>query len=399
MAKRKKKTTSKWDPMAHITGKIIEGLEKGVGPWTRPWTVKNVGYTFGLRNVCDGSRAFNPFTGGGRSYNGINTWTLAIHSQVFGYTDPRYCTFKQLDKKGWKIKEGQRTKNGGPGPADVFFWHVKDHTKEDEATGEVKTWKTFNVIVYRVWNFDQLEGPEPWESIEEVTAPEPAEPVVPEEGMSQEEAEARAQYALALSVVEAWASTEVPINHGGDRAYYSPPGDYIQMPPFEQFVEKAQASGESVEDKLRDWLEALAFYLGTSFHEIVHSTGHKSREEREFGGRFGNEAYAFEELIAEIGAASLLAATGVVSTGEVREDHVAYIKSWIKVLKNDHKAIFTAESQAKKAVARILDHAQDAGVLPPPSNNEKPKPKRKRKAKAKTKPKGKGKGKTKSKAA
>ena len=393
MAKRKKKTTSKWDPMAHITGKIIEGLEQGVGPWTRPWTVKNVGYTFGLRNVCDGSRAFNPFTGGGRSYNGINTWTLAIHSQVFGYTDPRYCTFKQLVKKGWKIKEGQSTKDGGPGPADVFFWLIKDFTKEDEETGEVKTYKSFTIRVYKVWNFDQLEGPEPWESTEEVTAPEPAEPVVPEEGMSQEEAEARAQYALALSVVEAW-KTEVPINDGGDRAYYSPPGDYIQMPTFEQFAERAESNKETVRD-------ALIYWLGTALHEMVHSTGHKSREERDFSGRFGNEAYAFEELIAEIGAASLLAATGVVSTGEVREDHVAYIKSWIKVLKNDHKAIFTAESQSKKAVARILDHAQDAGVLPPPSNNEKPK--RKRKAKAKTKPKGKGKGKgkgkTKSKAA
>lgn len=214
--------------------------------------------------------------------------------------------------------------------------------------------------------------------------------------MSQEEAEARAMYALALEVVDAW-KTEVPIKDGGDRAYYSPHGDFIQMPTFEQFLEKAQASGESVKDKLRDWLEALAFYLGTTFHEMVHSTGHKSREERDFSGRFGNEAYAFEELIAEIGAASLLAATGVVSTGEVREDHVAYIKSWIKVLENDHKAIFTAESQSKKAVTRILDHAQDAGVLPSPGDEEKPKPKAKRKSKAK--PKGKGKGKAKSKAA
>ena len=393
MAKRKKKTTSKWDPMAHITGKIIEGLEQGVGPWTRPWTVKNVGYTFGLRNVCDGSRAFNPFTGGGRSYNGINNWTLSIHSQVHGFTDPRYCTHNQISKKEWKIKEGQSGWEGGPGPADVFFWlPPKEYTKVNEETGETETFMSrWNLRVYKVWNFDQLEGPEPWESTEEVTAPEPAEPVVPEEGMSQEEAEARAQYALALSVVEAW-KTEVSIKDGGDRAYYSPHGDFIQMPTFEQFAERAESNKETVRD-------ALIYWLGTALHEMVHSTGHKSREERDFSGRFGNEAYAFEELIAEIGAASLLAATGVVSTGEVREDHVAYIKGWIKVLENDHKAIFTAESQSKKAVARILDHAQDAGVLPSPGDEEKPKPKRKRKAKAKTKPKGKGKGKTKSKAA
>jgi antirestriction protein ArdC len=398
MAKRKKKTTSKWDPMEHISGKIIEGMKQDppIGPWTCPWARKFLGYTFGLRNVCDGSRAFNPITGGGRSYNGINNWTLSIHSQVHGFTDPRYCTHNQMSKKDWKIKEGQSGWEGGPGPADVFFWLVTDYTKKDEETGEIKTFKSFTIRVYKVWNFDQLEGPEPWESTGEDTAPVPAEPVVPEEGMSQEEAEARAMYALALEVVDAW-KTEVPIKDGGDRAYYSPHGDFIQMPTFEQFLEKAQASGESVKDKLRDWLEALAFYLGTTFHEMVHSTGHKSREERDFSGRFGNEAYAFEELIAEIGAASLLAATGVVSTGEVREDHVAYIKSWIKVLENDHKAIFTAESQSKKAVTRILDHAQDAGVLPSPGDEEKPKPKAKRKSKAK--PKGKGKGKAKSKAA
>jgi antirestriction protein ArdC len=394
MAKRrKKKTTSKWDPMEHISGKIIEGMKQDppIGPWTRPWTVKNVGYTYGLRNVCDGSRAFNPFTGGGRSYNGINNWTLSIHSQVHGFTDPRYCTHNQMSKKDWKIKEGQSGWEGGPGPADVFFWlPPKKYTKVNEETGETETFMSrWNLRVYKVWNFDQLDGPEPWESTGEDTAPVPAEPVVPEEGMSQEEAEARALYALALKVVDAWKK-EVPIKDGGDRAFYSPHGDFIQMPPFEQFAEKAKANNKTVKEAIIDW-------LATVFHEAVHSTGHKSREERDFSGRFGNEAYAFEELIAEIGAASLLAATGVVSTGEVREDHVAYIKGWIKVLENDHKAIFTAESQSKKAVARILDHAQDAGVLPSPGDEEKPKPKPKRKSKAK--PKGKGKGKAKSKAA
>ena len=122
-----------------------------------------------------------------------------------------------------------------------------------------------------------------------------------------------------------------------------------------------------------------ADYLGTKFHEQVHSTGHESREERDFSGRFGNEAYAVEELVAEIGAAGLMAATGVSPTGEIREDHVAYVGSWIKVLKGNNKAIFTANSQANKAVSRILEHAEEAGVLPKPSDNAKPKSKGKKK--------------------
>jgi antirestriction protein ArdC len=349
----------KWNAHKHISDLIIEGLERGVGPWSRPWTVLNPGYSLGMSNVLDGSRPFNPCTNGkGRSYNGMNTWLLAITSQIHGWTDPRFCTFKQLAKNKWSIKEGQSKKDGGPGPSDVFFWKVYEkETRTD--SGEVKMNRFFTIKVYKVWNLDQLEGPEAWAAPE---APEPIEPV-------EETEKPDRVYNLAWAVTEEWDS-EVSCGHGGDRAYYMPSADRIQMPTYDQFHSEAD-------------------YLATKFHEQVHSTGHKSREERDFSGRFGNEAYAFEELVAEIGAATLMAATGVASEGEIRDDHVAYIASWIKVLKKDHKAIFTADSQAKKAVNRILDRAEGAGVLPKKEEKPKAKPKAKKKTtKAKTKTKG-----------
>ena len=335
---------TKWNAQSHITDLIIAGLEKGVGPWVRPWKVKG-----GL-----GLAPFNPCTSGGRAYNGLNPWTLALASMENGWTDPRFCTFKQLAAKKWTIKEGEARKAGGPGPSDVYFWLIKDRPVEDEATGKVSTRKSFSIRVYKVWNYQQLEGPEAWES-DDATA-------------EYEETTVARTQELAWTVAEAWED-EVVTRHGGSRACYSPSLDIIKLPELQDFNTEAD-------------------YLGTRFHEQIHSTGHESREARDFSGRFGNEAYAFEELVAEIGAANLLAATGAVGTGEVREDHVAYLASWIKVLKSDHKAIFTADSQAKKGVKRILDHAEKAGVLPKPTKGGSTKPKgkaRKKRSKAKAK--------------
>ena len=326
---------SKWNPRSHITDLIIQGLERGVGPWVRPWRTKG---TLGIS-------PFNPCTAGGRAYNGMNTWTLAIKSHAEGWYDPRFCTFKQLEAKGWQIRKGQGKKDGGPGPADVFFWLIRDYQTTDEDTGETVTRKSFQIKVYKVWNLSQLDGPEAWETDED-------------DDTDTDEGPTRTQE-LAWGVTEAWDG-EVAVNDGGNRACYSPALDVIRMPELADF----KSEGD---------------YLATRFHEQVHSTGHESREGRDFSGRFGNEAYAMEELVAEIGAANLMAATGVSATGEVRDDHVAYIASWIKVLKGDNKAIFTADSQAKKAVSRILEHAEEAGVLPKPSDNAKPKSKGKKK--------------------
>jgi antirestriction protein ArdC len=119
------------------------------------------------------------------------------------------------------------------------------------------------------------------------------------------------------------------IRHGGNRAYYQPKDDYIQLPQFEAF---------------RD---AVAYYA-TLAHESTHLTGHSSRLDRDLSGRFGDDAYAAEELIAELGAAFLCARLGLAN--EPRLDHAAYLSSWLRVLRTDERAIFTAASQAQAAV-------------------------------------------------
>ncbi|MGB5468755.1 MAG: zincin-like metallopeptidase domain-containing protein [Sedimenticolaceae bacterium] len=127
-----------------------------------------------------------------------------------------------------------------------------------------------------------------------------------------------------------FAAIGADIRHGGNRAYYTITDDYIQMPPFESFHD-----AES--------------YYATLAHETTHWTRHGTRLERDFGRkRFGDEGYAREELVAELGSAFLSADLGL--TPEVRDDHSAYIESWLKVLKGDKRAIFSAAAHAQRAV-------------------------------------------------
>jgi antirestriction protein ArdC len=128
-----------------------------------------------------------------------------------------------------------------------------------------------------------------------------------------------------------FANTKIDIKHGGDRAYYVPSRDFVQMPPFETF---------------RD---AESFYA-TLAHECCHATGHEKRLNRDFGRkRWGDEGYAAEELVAELGSAFLCA--DLALTLEPRADHASYIENWLRVLKNDKRAIFTAAAHAERAAA------------------------------------------------
>jgi antirestriction protein ArdC len=126
------------------------------------------------------------------------------------------------------------------------------------------------------------------------------------------------------------------VRHGGNRAFYSPGGDFIQMPEFRQFI-------------------AADPYYSTLAHEHVHWSGAPQRCAREFGKRFGDNAYAFEELVAELGAAFLCAELGL--SNEPRQDHAAYLAGWLRVLQGDKRAIFTAASKAQ-AAADFLDRLQ-----------------------------------------
>jgi len=171
---------------------------------------------------------------------------------------------------------------------------------------------------YTVFNVEQIDGL-------------PSRYTVPAES-------AREPLKLIEEAETFFAQTGAVFRHGGSRAFYATSQDVIQLPPAEAFRD-----AES--------------YAAIKAHELVHWTGHASRMEREFGKRFGDKAYAFEELVAELGAAFLCADLGV--TLEPREDHAAYLASWLEVLKEDRRAIFSAAAHAQRAADFLHRLAED----------------------------------------
>lgn len=191
----------------------------------------------------------------------------------------------------------------------VFFW--KFTTYEDEKTGEKK--QSVTVRTYYVFNIAQCEG------VKTPKAPVPR---------TEPERIAAAEALLA--------ATGANVQFGGSQAYYAPGPDVVVLPP--------RAAFKSVD----------GFY-STAFHEVGHWTGHPSRLNREFGKRFGDDAYAFEELVAELTTALVCASEGFVN--EDRPDHAAYLKHWLGILKGDNRAFITAAGAAQKAADFILSAA------------------------------------------
>lgn len=139
------------------------------------------------------------------------------------------------------------------------------------------------------------------------------------------------------------AATSADIRYGGDRAFYSPAGDFIQMPPLSAFTGTVtMPPGES--------------FVATKLHELLHWTG--PRLNRDFGKRFGDEAYGFEELVAEIGSCMLMAELAI--TPDVRPDHAQYLAHWLSILKADKRAIFTAAARAQEAVEFLKGFQENA---------------------------------------
>lgn len=293
MAKPRTKSTPKADLYQQVTDKIIASLEAGVRPWAKSWSNDPTAPAGGLpRRVT------------GETYSGINVVLLWIAAETFGYKSDTWMTFNQAKKLGATVRGGEK------GTTVIYASRfVKD--VEDPKTGETRKATIPFLKSYTVFNVDQIDG------LPEVYQPAPAAPIPTTLVERIEHAEVF------------FGNLQATIKHGGNRAYYSPAGDFIQLPKAEQF-------------------EDIEAYYATEGHEVIHWTGHKSRLGREFGGRFGNEAYAAEELVAELGAAFLCARLGL--NAEPREDHAAYLASWLKVLKGDKRFIVTAASAATKAV-------------------------------------------------
>jgi antirestriction protein ArdC len=276
-----------------VTDKIVAELEAGRVPWVQPWGRTQAG--LGLpKNAATG-----------RHYSGINIlilWGAVIER---GYAAQVWLTFRQALALGGNVRKGER------GTSVVYadrFIPQKEKARaesegdEPEAVPFLKRFTVFNVA--------QCDGLP--EGLTVDAPPVPDNLILPE----------------AEALIRA---TGVVLHIGGERAFYGVGGDFVQVPPPQAFFEPI------------NWHR-------TAFHELGHWTGHVSRLARDLSGSFGSKLYAREELVAEMTAAFVCAALGIVPT--VR--HADYLGSWLEVLREDNRAIFRAASQASKAADFLL---------------------------------------------
>jgi antirestriction protein ArdC len=283
-------TSVRTDVYTRVTDQIIAELEAGVLPWVQPW---NAAHAAG--------EVSRPLRFNAMPYRGINVVLLWLSALRQHFTCPLWMTYRQAAELGGQVRRG--AKGSLVVYADTF---TRRETGDDgqEQQVEIPFLKS-----YSVFNAEQIDGlPARYYA----RAEQPAHPI--------ERIDRAERFVINIAA---------DIRHGGGMAYYAPGPDFVQMPPFETFRQ-----AES--------------YYATLAHELTHWTRHPSRLAREFGReRWGDEGYAMEELTAELGAAFLCADLGL--TPEIREDHAAYIASWLKVLKNDKRAVFTAASHAQRA--------------------------------------------------
>ena len=280
-----------------ITDRVIAAIEEGAGQWQMPWHRSGV------------SRPLNVDTK--KPYRGVNVVALWAAADAYGYSSGFWATYKQWRALDAQVRKGERA-------SLIVFWKELEREVEDKETGERESKKTLFARASCVFNADQVDGWKP--------------PSAPEQNLVE-----------VLNHAEAFTTaTGAEVRHGGDRAYYRRSDDHVQMPDRERFTGSATSTPTET-------------YYATLLHELTHWTGHASRLDRELSGRFGNEAYAMEELVAELGAAFLCADLGITNTP--RPDHAAYIANWLEVLKRDKRGIFTAARKATQA-SDYLEHLQ-----------------------------------------
>jgi antirestriction protein ArdC len=293
------------DVYQRITDQIVSELERGVRPWLKPWDAEHAA-----------GRITRPLRGNGIPYQGINVLMLWSAAMAKGYAAPIWMTFRQAVGLGAHVRKGEE------GSLVVYADKII-RTETDTKTGEESAHAIPFLKSYNVFNVEQIDG------LSEHYYARPAP---------------RTETVQRIERVEGFfAATGATVRHGGNRAYYSISTDHVQMPPIESFRD-----AES--------------YYATLAHEMTHLTKHPSRLDRDFGRkRYGDEGHAMEELVAELGSAFLAADLDL--TPEVREDHAAYIGSWIKVLKDDKRAIFSAASHAQRAADFLHGLQQSASPV------------------------------------
>lgn len=279
---------------AEVTDNLIRAIEAGPGEFTLPWRQAS-----GPLHL-----PVNALTG--KRYQGINIVNLWASAFLRGYGSPQWGTFRQWAEKGLHVRNGEKA-------SLVIFY--KEFSVEPVFEDEDDDGRRRVARASAVFNADQIEGFEPSE------APVLLGPVE------------------RLDAADLFVSaTGADVRCGGSRAFYRPDTDHIQMPDEGLFT--------GTESMTR-----TEGYYATLVHELVHWTGAEKRLNRQFGKRFGDAAYAAEELVAELGAAFLCAELGIAQ--EVRPDHAQYLAHWLKLLKEDNRALTTAAAKASEAVSLL----------------------------------------------
>lgn len=285
-----------------ITDHIVAAIEAGAGDYKMPWNPR----------LCGGGLASIPYNPIGHyGYRGTNVLTLWVSQEINSYPTAEWATYRQ-----W-LGAGAQVRNGEKGTLTVFYKMTGSSEPEDvereSATPSLN--RRFFARGAYVFNAAQVDG----------YAPRPL-PL-----KTDMERIAAADHLIAAS--------GAIVREGGSSACYIPSRDEIHLPPSRAFHDSQG-------------------YYCVALHELTHWTGHEKRCNRSLKHRFGTEAYAAEELVAELGAAFLCAELGI--SQEPRTDHACYIETWLRVLRNDKRAIFTAASKATQAVAYLTARTRQA---------------------------------------
>jgi antirestriction protein ArdC len=294
-----------------VTNKIVSALNQGVIPWIKPW--KTTG------SSADCPFPINAITR--RPYAGINIPLLWAEARLRGFRQDRWLTFNQARKAGGHVRKGEQSTLAVLYKPMSKEAHDEDGQVVRDEQGNIKMVQFALLRTHCLFNIEQTED-------------------LPAEEQIHDECDDQPAFIDHAPAEQLLLASGARIEHRyGDQAFYQPVRDLIQLPTKGQF-------------------EDVGSYYATALHELTHWSGHLSRLNREGitgGHAFGSAEYAFEELVAEMGAAFLCALTG--TQGELR--HEEYLASWLKILKEDKRAIFRASGQAREASEYLLTLQSD----------------------------------------
>jgi antirestriction protein ArdC len=286
-------STERFDVHRVVTEKVVEAIERGAGSFVMPWHRSGPGI----------GRPLNAWTG--QKYRGVNVVALWAEAMSAGHATGYWASFRQWQQLGAAVRKGEH------GTVIVFYKRLEDEAVADD---EDRRGPRMVARASRVFSADQVNG---W------NAPAP----------------------LAASIIERLPEVEAVVDgtkasiiEVGDQAYYDRRRDEVRIPERRRFLGSPTSTPTE------------CFYA-TLLHELTHWSGAAHRLNRTFGGRSGDNEYAFEELVAELGAAFLCSDLGVAN--DPRPDHAAYLASWLKVLNADRRALFTAARLATAAAEYI----------------------------------------------